>query len=54
MGLRVSTYSKYFHFNDHTVDTSHCNNNVQDSDETDVDCGGASCSACVNAGNWII
>ena len=28
------------------VDTSHCNNTVQDADETDVDCGGVSCDSC--------
>ena len=28
------------------VDTSHCNNTVQDADETDVDCGGSDCRSC--------
>ena len=32
------------------VNTAHCNNNVKDSDETDVDCGGVSCDACTDAG----
>ena len=36
------------------VDTSHCNNSVQDSDETDIDCGGASCDACALAGKCTI
>merc|ERR1712226_1589550 len=36
------------------VDTAHCNNTIQDSDETGVDCGGVSCESCGNAtdGNW--
>jgi len=36
------------------VNTAHCSNSVQDSDETDVDCGGVSCDACVTAidGGW--
>lgn len=36
------------------VDTSHCNNTVQDSDESGVDCGGVSCESCGNStdGNW--
>merc|ERR1712203_54200 len=36
------------------VNTDHCNNNVKDSDETDVDCGGVSCDACKNGvdGGW--
>ena len=31
--------------------TSHCENGMQDEDETGVDCGGASCGACVPAGD---
>ena len=34
----------------YSVNTDHCNNNVKDSDETDVDCGGVSCDACTNGG----
>lgn len=29
-----------------TTDTSSCSNGVQDNDETEIDCGGASCTAC--------
>ena len=35
-----------------SVNTAHCSNSVQDNDETDVDCGGVSCDACVTASKY--
>ena len=34
---------------DETTEPPSCDNGIQDGDETDVDCGGATCGACLSA-----
>jgi len=55
-GDTEKTQSDGFYFDDFTVyrePLGHCENGVQDADETDVDCGGADCIACPTCSDGI-